>query len=114
MSSTRRHSRIPYSGPVRITWQDERGETKFAFAKCLDVSESGLRIEVPITVRLGTYVTLHAERINVRGTASVRNISRSGQKFILGLELSAKLRDTALEQFTEPVKDDAPLPAAAE
>jgi hypothetical protein len=99
---------------VQVTWQDERGETRFAYAKCLDVSETGLRIEVPIAAPLGTYITLHAERINVRGTASVRNVSRNGQRFILGLELSAKLRDVAFEKLTEPANDDAPLSAAAE
>ena len=35
----RQHHRVPYCGAARISWEDEQGLTKFAHAKCIDVSE---------------------------------------------------------------------------
>jgi hypothetical protein len=102
--------RIPYSGPVRISWNDKRGDTKYAEVKCLDVSEAGLRIEAPESIAPGTYVTLRADRINVYGTACVKNVAGKGTKFILGLELSAQLRGKAVAKLTEPAPTSAPLP----
>jgi len=29
----RLHQRVPYCGPARISWEDERGLTRFAYAK---------------------------------------------------------------------------------
>ena len=112
MSTTRRHSRIPYSGPVRISWDDKHGETKFAEVKCLDVSEAGLRIEAPESIPVGTYITLRADRIKVSGTACVKNVVGKGMKFILGLELSAQFRRKAAEKLTEPAptRETVPVP----
>jgi len=112
VSSTRRHLRVLYGGPVRLAWDDDRGEPRYTIAKCLDVSEAGLRIEAPVSIPLRTYVTLRAERINVCGTAAVKNVARAGSKFILGLELSAQLKGVALEKLTEPalVNETVPQP----
>lgn len=102
MPITRRHSRIPYNGPVRLSWEDQRGELNFAAGKCLDISKAGLQIEVPVSIPRGTYLTFRADRINVSGTASVRNVVSKGSKYILGLELNAPLRDDAIVRLTEP------------
>jgi hypothetical protein len=102
VSITRKHLRIPYSGPVRISWEDQRGELNFAAGKCLDISKAGLQIELPVSIPRGTYLTLRADRINVSGTASVRNVMSKGSKYILGLELNAPLRDDAIVRLTDP------------
>ncbi len=98
----RRHQRIPYLGPVRISWEDEHGLSKYAQARCLDVSEGGLRIEVPEPIPVHSRVSLAADRINLAGSATVKNIARHGSKYILGLNLSQPLRDQALALIREP------------
>jgi hypothetical protein len=83
----RRHRRIPYTGPIRVSW-DERGEPRFAMGKCVDISEDGLRIEVPKPVPRGASIHLAAERIKLAGAATVKHSARRGAMYLLGLELS--------------------------
>ena len=83
--NARRYDRIPYLGPVRISWEDANGHAKCARVKCLDVPESGLRIEVPGPVCVRTILSLQAERINLAGSATVKHVTRTGLKYILGI-----------------------------
>ena len=101
MSTKRRHERILYNGPVRISWEDERGEIMYAAGKCVDISEAGLRIEVSEPVPMRTYVTLRADRINISGTAVVKHIARRSTRYILGLELSQQMRDQAFAKLLD-------------
>jgi PilZ domain-containing protein len=87
----RHQQRVPYAGPIRIGWSDSSGETKYTQGKCVDISEGGLRIEVPVAIPAGTRLILNADRIKVSGSASVKAVTRRGGRFILGLELSQKL-----------------------
>ena len=84
----RQYRRVPYSGPARISWEDERGLTRFAHAKCIDVSEEGLRIETSEVIPVRSQISLRADRINLSGSATVRNIRGRGSKYILGVNLS--------------------------
>ena len=92
----RRYQRIPYLGAVGISWEDEHGLPRYAPATCLDVSEGGLRIEVPERIPVSSRISLRADRINLQGSATVKHIARRGSKYILGLNLSQALRDQAL------------------
>jgi hypothetical protein len=93
----RRHRRIPYSGPVRISWE-EHGQARFATGKCLDISEDGMRIESPLAIPRGTSIHLAADRIKLAGAAIVKHTDRRGSKHLLGLELSsAVLTKTIVE-----------------
>jgi len=83
----RRHRRIPYVGPIRISWE-EHGQSRFALAKCVDISESGLSIESPQTVPRGAIIQLGAERIRLTGAATVKYVVRKGAKFVLGVQLT--------------------------
>ena len=84
----RQHHRVPYLGPARISWDDEQGITRFANAKCIDVSEAGLRIEVGEPIPVRARISLRADRLGFSGSATVRNIAWRGCKYILGLNLS--------------------------
>ena len=84
----RQHHRVPYSGPARISWEDEQGLIRFARAKCIDVSEGGLRIEVGEPIPVRSQISLRADRINFSGSATVRNTAWRGCKYILGLNLN--------------------------
>ena len=87
----RRHARAETSSPVRIVWQDKTGSDKYVNGKSLDVSTSGMRIEVAEPIDRGIYVTVQCTALDVHGRASVRSCNRKGLKFILGLEFSGGL-----------------------
>jgi hypothetical protein len=99
----RRHRRIPYVGPVRISW-DDRGQPRFALAKCVDISESGLCIEAPEPVRIGATIQVGAERIKLAGSAVVKHVVRHGSKYSLGVELTQFKLDTS----TIAISDNRP------
>jgi hypothetical protein len=84
----RQHQRVPYFGSARISWVDEQGIARFAHAKCINVSEGGLRIEMGEPIPLRSQISLRADQIGIGGSATVRNISWRGCKYILGVNLS--------------------------
>lgn len=88
----RRHERAAKSAPVQIIWKDRGGEDKFVSGRILDVSESGIRVEVGDPLEKQTYVTLHSPGLSLHGSASVRTCARKGMKYIVGLEFSAGLK----------------------
>lgn len=90
----RRHTRIEFPGIVRLSWQ-VNGQVKFARGRCLDLSESGMRVEVPEAIAVRSYVTVSAEKIKLSANASVRHCGRKGGKFLVGLEFSAPLKSLA-------------------
>jgi PilZ domain len=92
----RRHQRIPYIGPVRISWQESDGPPSYIQGKCLDVSKGGLRVESPQPIPARTLISLRAERLSLSGSATVRHAQRRGAKYILGLELNAALLERTL------------------
>jgi hypothetical protein len=106
---TRRSHRIPYLGRVRISWETTLGSSQYAVGRCLDVSETGLRIEVPEPIPARTTVLLQADQINLRGPATVKHVARQGSKYILGLELCQTLRDQALKAIREPWTSRKPV-----
>lgn len=73
-------------------WKDRSGEDKFTTGSTVDVSESGLRLEVREPIDQRTYVTLQCAALGIHGSASVRTCIRRGTKFLLGLEFSGGLR----------------------
>jgi hypothetical protein len=102
MKDGRRHHRIPYAGPIRVSWSDASGNPCFAMGKCIEVSESGLRIEVAVNIPARTIIQMNAERIKFSGSATVRHVKTHGAKFILGLELSQSMTQKAVAALREP------------
>jgi hypothetical protein len=88
----RRHDRTVVRTIVQITWKDRNGDDKFTNAHTIDVSESGMRIEVPEPLPERSYVTMRVDKLTLHGTASVRSCVRKGTKYVVGLEFSAGLK----------------------
>ena len=112
----RRHRRVPYVGPVRISWEDAHGP-RYAQARCLDVSEGGLRIEVPGPIPVHSRISLRADRINLVGFATVKHVARHGSKYVIGLSLNQDLREQSMSLIREPESAGAvraPLSTALE
>jgi hypothetical protein len=103
MNESRRHHRIPYAGPIRVGWSDSTGSPRFAVAKCIEVSESGIRIEVSVNIPERTVLQMNAERIKFAGSGTVKHTVRRGAKYILGLELSHSMGAKAVAALREPV-----------
>jgi hypothetical protein len=82
---------------VDIGWSDGEGNNKCQRFHAIDVSDSGMQIEITEPLRERSYVNVRAEKLGVHGTASVRSCIRKGLKYRVGLEFSASLRRTLQE-----------------
>jgi hypothetical protein len=88
----RRHDRQLCNHRVTVLWRGPLGEDKFVNAKALDISESGLRLQMPEALPRQSYLTVSASKLGLMGNASVRHFSRvGGAKFAIGLEFTAGL-----------------------
>jgi PilZ domain len=96
----RRHRRVAYMGPVRLAWESS-GETKYTQGKCVNLSETGLRIEVLTQIPLNTHVMISADRITFAGAATVKHLESRRGKYIVGLELCNALHGKALAALRE-------------
>src|SRR5579862_6522070 len=87
----RRGERHPLEGAVQVHWQSPSGEQKMIRAKCVDVSENGVRIlsEQPIDLRTNVFV--QAPAFGLMGNASVRYCRRLGLRHSIGLMFSSAL-----------------------
>ncbi len=97
----RRHARADKSAPLQLIWKDRQGLDRFINGSILDVSESGIRVELREPLEKQTYVTLQAASLGLHGSASVRTCTRKGMKYIVGLEFSGGLKWKPKDQ-TEP------------
>jgi len=88
----RRQDRRPCEQKVTVTWHDARGENKFTIARAIDISESGIRLQMPEPPPLHTYVMLRATKLGLLGNASVRYCIRTAtSKYAVGAEFTAGL-----------------------
>lgn len=86
---------------MRLSWED-RGEVRYANAKCVDVSEAGMRIECPVAIAAGASLVLNAERIRFSGAAKVKHVTRYAGKYIIGVELAQLANAKTLAALREP------------
>jgi DnaJ-domain-containing protein 1 len=75
-----------------ISWQDARGQNRSVRARGMNVSKSGIRIESTEELDAGSTVNLQAERHDLAGRATVRNCTRRGSNFVIGLEFSEETK----------------------
>jgi PilZ domain-containing protein len=88
----RRHERVPADCFAQINWKDRYGNEAFANAKVLNVSESGLRVQVPGSMEVGSRVTFRVDKLALHGTGSVRTCTREGPKYSVGIQFSGGLK----------------------
>lgn len=107
---SRRHHRIPYIGSIQISWETS-GQARFTQGKCIDISESGLRMAVPVAVPVRTNISMRAEKMKLSGSATVRHVERYGAKYILGIEMTQILQESVLAAI-RPSEGSANAPSA--
>jgi hypothetical protein len=89
---TRRHDRTEHAEIVQVMWKDRDGGDKFTNAKTLNISEVGMRIEVPEPLLERSYVMLRCDKLKLNGRASVRTCQRKGTRYLVGLEFSIGMK----------------------
>jgi hypothetical protein len=75
-----------------ISWEDARGQSRSVRVRGLNVSKSGMRIESSEEMHTGVPVSLQAERHELAGKATVRNCTRRGSGYLVGLEFSEETK----------------------
>jgi hypothetical protein len=88
----RRHTRSVKSAPLQLIWKDRQGLDRFITGSIIDISESGVRVELREPLEKQTYVTLQAAGLGLHGSASVKSCARKGMKYVVGLEFSGGLK----------------------
>ena len=89
LEKERRERRRTVSAAVRIMWRSGSGDDQYAIVKALDLSDSGLRVEMPYPVIPRSYVTLSCGSLGLQGNASVRYCTRQGFAYRVGLEFTS-------------------------
>jgi hypothetical protein len=79
------------SGEISLSWQDPQGHFRFSQGRCLEISQTGMRVQIPERVAVRSYVSLKAECAGLACSASVRHCMRKAGRFVVGLEFSSPL-----------------------
>ena len=91
----RRQDRQACEHKITVTWRDARGDNKFAIARATDISESGIRLQMPEELPAHSYVAVRATKLGLLGNASVRYCLRTAaSKYAVGAEFTSGLRWT--------------------
>ena len=88
----RRQARRPITAPIQLSWTDIQGTEKFITARIVDISESGMRVQMREPLAKQTYVALRADQIGLQRRASVRTCVKQGTNHVVGLEFSGGLK----------------------
>src|ERR1022692_2154607 len=94
MPEKRKEQRRFTNAMFTVTWEDARGQSRAIRVRGLNVSKSGMRIESSEEMHTGVPVCLQAERHELAGKATVRNCTRRGSGYLVGLEFSEETKRT--------------------
>ena len=86
MGDLRKSTRIAYTGKINMTWSDSSGNSCGRTGDCIDISSSGLKVKLEAQIPTRTVVTVRSKELALHGSASVRSCTRTGVKYVLGLE----------------------------
>lgn len=87
----RRYPRAECREDVRVIWTDSRGEPQYLAGKTVDISERGIRVELPQPVPVRTHIGLRSESLGLACSGSVRHCGRRGAKYFVGIAFSGTL-----------------------
>src|SRR5271170_7112933 len=86
----RQDPRLASGDSVRLGWEDLATGARFVSGKCVDVSATGLKIEVLVPIPVRTYVMIRAETLGFSGSGVVKHSLRRGTKYVIGVQLSER------------------------
>jgi hypothetical protein len=70
-------------------WTDRAGQDRWAIVRIFDLSEAGVRMELPEPVEGRTLLSFSSDDMRLRGQATVRFCRREGAKYVVGAEFVA-------------------------
>ena len=79
------------AGILEVAWLDKTGKMRTTRTQALNISESGMAIQLPEEV-MPLLVRFESEKFNVKGAGTVRYCRRLGSKYIVGIEFTEGLR----------------------
>ncbi|HTP85494.1 MAG TPA: PilZ domain-containing protein [Bryobacteraceae bacterium] len=82
----RRHQRIHCDTRGRAMWTDRSGRDKWALVRVYDLSEAGVRLELPEPVEARSVISISSDDMKVKGQATVRFCRKQGSKYVVGAE----------------------------
>ena len=111
MCSVRRHERLPLEVPIILTYEDAARGMQYVRGRSLDISASGMRVEVPHSIPLRSYVTVNSQKVSLAVNASVRHSVANRGKYLLGLEFNCPMKALAERLAKETAAKTASLEA---
>jgi PilZ domain len=87
-ANSRRKARHAARGSLQILWEDSRGQEKITVAQLVNVSVSGLQLQLAERIPLQTPVSCSAPKLGITGRGLVRYCNPSKGKYLAGLEFS--------------------------
>ncbi|MGC4053021.1 MAG: PilZ domain-containing protein [Paludibaculum sp.] len=93
----RRHQRHPVPGKVKVHWRTPEGHSFHSPARCVNISRSGIRLEVERAIPVDTMVHVESPQFRIAGVAYVRHCAAKGIRFLVGIEFGGGL------EWTEPL-----------
>lgn len=89
----RRKPRIVCDHNLTVVWRDASGYEKYATTSAKDISESGLRMQLPEPLPKMQYLLLRASKLGLCGNASVRYCVRvASNQYSVGVEFTSGMR----------------------
>jgi hypothetical protein len=76
---------------LQVAWLDLTGAMKMTRTRALNISETGMAVELPEGALPLSMVRFQSDRFKTRGQGSVRHCRRVGTRFVAGLEFSEGL-----------------------
>ncbi len=101
----RRKTRVPLKDSLRITWIDRNDRYYSSKASSLDVSESGLRIEMRERPDAASYLSIHGSNSGNTASARIRHLIERGTRCFVGLEFNPGSSWKALPEPPPPSAD---------
>src|SRR5205809_4238060 len=84
----RRHRRYEVDyGILDVWWLDVSGRMKTARTRALNISETGMALELP-EAAMPLLVRFQSELFKVKGVGAVRYCRRAGAKYVVGIEFT--------------------------
>ena len=102
----RRDVRVRYRAPFYLLWDEQSCQARYAKAVSNAVSDHGMSLETPQSIRVGSRISLRSESGELFGGALVKHSTKRGLTFVVGLEFGYSLLDDARalvrEVYTSP------------
>ena len=84
----RRQPRELFDARIRVSWTDEHGDISYAIGRCIDIAQTGVRVESRDPIPPRTMVNFQIESPFFGGSSVVRWCNRSRVRYQMGLAFS--------------------------